>query len=145
MSDVICLIPDVWCHIRCLISDIRCLITVIWCRMSKVRCNMRTYNIGRLLSYNCYQTSDVISDVWYQTSDIRCLTSDNKHHWHQTSDIRYRTWDMRRLITVLWQQTSADLKISCCKTPGCQNPWMYELLVVRPLVVRTPGCKNSWL
>ena len=72
---------------------------------------MRTYNIGRLLSYNCYQTSDVISDVWYQTSDMRCLTSDNKHHWHQTSDIRYRTWDMRRLITVIWQQTSGHITV----------------------------------
>ena len=94
-----------------------------------------TSDIRRLLSYNCYQTSDVICYVitvirrlmsmmfvfWYQTSHVRCLTSEV---WCQTSDVWYETCDVfevlyqtyaiwcptfhiRCLMFVVWCQTSA--------------------------------------
>ena len=58
-----------------------------------------TSDIRRLLTYNCYQMSDVIcyiivmlSDVWCQwclLSDIRRLMSDV---WYQTSDMTSDIW-----------------------------------------------------
>ena len=124
--NVICLISDVWCHItvirrlitinvRCLISDICYHITVIRHLMLHVmlyNCYQTidnsymkadvcyyTSDIRPLLTYNCYQMSDVIcyiivmlSDVWCQwclLSDIRRLMSDV---WYQTSDMTSDIW-----------------------------------------------------
>ena len=67
-------------------------------------------DIRQLLSYNCYQISDVISEVWYQTSDMRHLISENKHHWHQMSDNSYNiTYNIRCLIAVIWQHMSSGV------------------------------------
>ena len=124
--NVRCLISDVWCHItvirrlitinvRCLISDICYHITVIRHLMlyvmlyncyqtfdnSYMKADVCYYtsDIRRLLTYNCYQMSDVIcyiivmlSDVWCQwclLSDIRRLMSDV---WYQTSDMTSDIW-----------------------------------------------------
>ena len=114
---------DVWCHIRRLISDtscchqtsdnsyitynIRCLMSFVSYRKSDVISDVWYQTPDDVLSYNCYQTSDVICYVitvirrlmsmmfvfWYQMSHVRCLISDL---WY---DIRY-------LITVIWQQLS---------------------------------------
>ena len=94
-------------------SDMMSIILDVWHQTSEQLYNIR-YNIRRhqtnfrqLLSYKRYQISDVISEVWYQTSDMRCLISDNKHHWHQMSDNSYNiTYNIRHLITVICQQTS---------------------------------------
>ena len=59
----------------------------------------QTSDIRCLTSDNKYQTSDIrqqISDICHQTSDIRQhLISDD---WHQTTNIRHLTRGIRRLI-----------------------------------------------
>ena len=90
---ITCLMSDVWfymlCHItvvRRLMSNIRCLITVIWCQRSD-NSYMTTDIVRHLLSYDCYQTSDVmlcyitvirrlIAVIWCQTSDNSYMTAD---------------------------------------------------------------------
>ena len=93
-----------------------------------------TSDIRRLLSYNCYQMSDVICYVitvirrlmsmmfvfWYQTSHVRCLTSEvwcQTDVWYETCDVfevLYQTsaiwcptFHIRCLMFVVWCQTSA--------------------------------------
>ena len=80
------------------------------------------YNITYNITHNCYQTSDVISEVWYHTSDMICLISDNKHHWHQTSDNSYMTAD-------LWCQTS-DIRHLSNNCKHTSDVWCYKLCYI---------------
>ena len=63
MSDVQCLIFDVWC----LMSDFRCQMFNVWCPMSDVGFSMS--NVCSLMS----NVRHPMSHVWFSISDCRCL------------------------------------------------------------------------
>ena len=117
--------------IRRLMSNIRSVITVIWCQTSDNSYMSgvvwyQTNNMRRLItvmtahiwcqtSDKSYMTAHVwCQTFWHQISDVRCLLS---YNWYQTSDvwfymlccitvIRCLMSNIRRLVTVIWQQTS---------------------------------------
>ena len=176
--NVRCLISDVWCHItvirrlitinvRCLISDICYHITVIRHLMlyvmlyncyqtfdnSYMKADVCYYtsDIRRLLTYNCYQMSYVICYsyvirclmsmmfvVWYQTSHVRCLISDL---WY---DIRY-------LITLIWQQLSEVSLMLYLMLYNCYQPsdvrrliWWTSYDIRRLITVTSQQTSDVW-
>ena len=98
---------DVWFYMLCYITVIRGLITVIWCQTSTN--SYITVVSRRLMLY-------VMSDVWcYTTVVIGRLMS----HicCHILSVIRCLMPNIRRLITVIWCQTSDNSYMTadvCC-------------------------------
>ena len=121
VNDVCCMIPDISCQM----SDIKC---QIWHQMSDnsymtADVCYYTSDIRRLLTYNCYQMSDVIcyvivmlSDVWCQW----CLLSDIRR---LMSDVWYQTWyDIRYLITLIWLQLSEVSLMLYLMLYNCYQP-----------------------
>ena len=80
MSDVQCLIFDVWC----LISDFRCQMFNVWCPTSDVGFSMS--NVWSLMS----NVRHPMSHVWFSISDCRCLKF---NAWLRSSeaDVRFRS------------------------------------------------------
>ena len=140
MSDIRCLTSEVCCHIA-VIRHRMSMMFVVWYQTSHVRCHIpdpwydtrllitvirqQSSDVRRLLSYDCYQTSDVIfllyncyqlSDVWYQMSNNSYMTADvgcaMLYNCYQTSDVRRLTLDVwhitviRCLMSFVWYQTS---------------------------------------
>ena len=52
------------------------------------------------MSFVRYQKSDVIADVWYQTSDVTI-----SEVWHQMSDLKRLKLDIRCLISHVSHET----------------------------------------
>ena len=156
MSNIRHLITVIWCQT----SKVRHLIWDICChnfyQTSDVRRNQTSdnsymtadvlcqmSNITRLLSYNCYQTSDVWFDMLCYITVIRrlityipvirrvitviwCQTSDNSY---MSADIWDQTNNIRRLITVIWQHTS---DIRCLLSYNCyQTSDVIYLTIIR--------------
>ena len=103
------------CQTSNIMSEVRQQTSDIWYQI---------YDIRRLLSYNCYQTSDVryMSDVWNQTSHIRCLI-----------------WDMWHQITVIWQQKSDIRRLTLYNVYQKTDVWCH----IRRLISDTSCCHQT--
>ena len=107
--------------IRRLMSNIRCLITVIWCQTPD-----NSYMTRSLLSYNCYQTSDVIC---YVIKLLSVLMS-----------------NIRRLITVVYDSRGL-LSYICYHTSDVWFYMLFYIIVIRRLitVIRCQMFDNSYI
>ena len=134
MSTIRRLITVIWCQLHDSRHLLPCLLSHVWCLILSVMIYVM-FDVRHLLSYDCYQTSDVMlcyitvirrliaviwcqtSDNGYMTADVRCLPS---YNCYQTSDVIWLLsdvwYDIRRLITVICWQTS---DVRCLLSYNC--------------------------